>query len=120
MSAPTQTQATWAIDNSHSSVEFSVKHMMFTTARGRFGKVEGTIVADEANPANSSVKVTIDGREWDVYEPGDAGAKQNVTYAIGTQAGSDYVLLYGSRSADSTAELAASLTSQIDSLSEAE
>jgi len=64
--------------------------------------------------------VTIDGREWDVYEPGDAGAKQNVTYAIGTQAGSDYVLLYGSRSADSTAELAASLTSQIDSLSEAE
>ncbi|MFK4852814.1 DUF4245 family protein [Microbacterium sp. ZW T6_19] len=63
--------------------------------------------------------VTIDGRKWDVYEPGDAGAKQNITYAIGTQVGADYVLLYGSRSADSTAELAESLTPQIDSLSEA-
>ncbi|MFK4761003.1 DUF4245 family protein [Microbacterium sp. ZW T5_45] len=62
--------------------------------------------------------VTIDGREWDVYKPGDAGAKQNITYAIGTQAGSDYVLLYGSRSADSTAELAESLTPQIDALTE--
>lgn len=63
--------------------------------------------------------ITIDGRVWDVYKPGDAGAKQNVTYAIGTQAGADYVLLYGSRSAASTAELAESLTPQIDSLSEA-
>lgn len=62
--------------------------------------------------------VTIDGREWDVYKLGDAGAKKNITYAIGTQAGSDYVLLYGSRSADSTAELAESLTPQIDALTE--
>ncbi|MFT4156435.1 MAG: DUF4245 family protein [Microbacterium sp.] len=63
--------------------------------------------------------VTIDGREWDVFKPGDTGAKQNITYAIGTQAGADYVLLYGSRSAESTAQLASSLTTQIASLSEA-
>ncbi|MBO9626831.1 MAG: DUF4245 domain-containing protein [Microbacterium sp.] len=62
---------------------------------------------------------TIAGRTWDVFKVGDAGAKQNVTYAIGTQAGDDYVLLYGSRSATSTAELAESLTPQIDALSEA-
>ena len=62
--------------------------------------------------------VTIDGREWDVYKLGDVGAKQNITYAIGTQAGADYVLLYGSRSAASTADLASSLTPQIDALSE--
>lgn len=61
---------------------------------------------------------TIGGLEWDVYSLGDAGAKQNVTYAIGTQAGDDYVLLYGSRSADSTAELAESLVPQIRELSE--
>ena len=48
----------------------------------------------------------------------DAGEKQNITYAIGTQAGDDYILLYGSRSADSTAELADSLTPQITALSE--
>ncbi|PCE14333.1 hypothetical protein AUC47_03620 [Microbacterium sp. SZ1] len=60
----------------------------------------------------------IGGIEWDVYSLGDAGAKQNVTYAIGTQAGDDYVLLYGSRSADSTADLAETLVPQIRDLSE--
>ncbi|WP_067198083.1 DUF4245 family protein [Microbacterium sp. XT11] len=63
--------------------------------------------------------VTIGGRSWDVYDLGERGAEQNLTYAIGTQAGDDYVLLYGSRSAASTAELAESLIPQIDALSEA-
>lgn len=61
---------------------------------------------------------TIGGLDWDVYDLGDAGAKQNLTYAIGTQAGDDYVLLYGSRSAASTAGLAESLVPQIRDLSE--
>ncbi|MCI1020282.1 DUF4245 domain-containing protein [Microbacterium sp. C5A9] len=61
---------------------------------------------------------SIGGLEWDVFELGDAGAKQNITHAIGTQAGDDYLLLYGSRSADSTAELAESLVPQIRDLSE--
>ena len=64
--------------------------------------------------------VRIDGLEWDVYTPTDSNANQNVSYALGTQAGDDYVLLYGSRSADSTAELAASLTPQIRTITEAE
>lgn len=63
--------------------------------------------------------VRIGGREWDVYQPGSASAEANVTYALGTQAGDDYVLLYGSRSADSTAELAESLIPQIRTVSEA-
>ncbi|GGM45417.1 DUF4245 family protein [Microbacterium saperdae] len=64
--------------------------------------------------------VRIDGLDWDVYQPGGAGAEQNITYAIGTQAGDDYVLLYGARSAASTAELAESLVPQIRALSEAQ
>ncbi|MCE0508419.1 DUF4245 domain-containing protein [Microbacterium sp. KKR3/1] len=63
--------------------------------------------------------VRIGGLDWDVYEPGNADSNANVTYAIGTQAGDDYILLYGSRSPDSTAELAESLILQIRSLSEA-
>lgn len=63
-------------------------------------------------------EVRIGGLDWDVFELGDAGSTANVTYAIGTQAGDDYVLLYGSRSADSTAELAESLVPQIRALSE--
>jgi hypothetical protein len=63
--------------------------------------------------------VRIDGIEWDVYTPGGSTADQNISYALGTQAGDDYVMLYGSRSADSTAELAESLVPQIRALTEA-
>ncbi|WP_460799162.1 DUF4245 family protein [Microbacterium sp. GXF0217] len=63
--------------------------------------------------------MTIDGREWDVYDIGDRGSA-NVTYALGTQAGDDYLLLFGSRSADSMAEFAQTLDSQITAAEEAE
>lgn len=50
---------TWQIDPAHSAVEFAVKHMMFTTVRGRFRDVKGTIEVDEQNPAKSTVDVEI-------------------------------------------------------------
>lgn len=64
-------------------------------------------------------EVTIDGRQWDEFELG-SGGDANISYAVGTQAGPDYVLLYGSRSAESTAELAESLSAQLNDLEEAE
>ena len=48
-----------AIDSSHSSAEFAVKHMMFTTVRGRFGDVSGTVRLDLSDLANSTVSVVI-------------------------------------------------------------
>ncbi|HEX8997819.1 MAG TPA: YceI family protein [Ktedonobacterales bacterium] len=48
------------IDASHSLIEFSVKHMMVTTVKGRFTQFQGDVEIDEANPANSKVDVTID------------------------------------------------------------
>ncbi|HEX4441549.1 MAG TPA: YceI family protein [Thermoanaerobaculia bacterium] len=50
---------TWQIDPAHSAVEFAVKHMMFTTVRGRFKDVKGTIQVDEADPNRSTVSVEI-------------------------------------------------------------
>ena len=50
---------TWQIDPNHSAVEFAVKHMMFTTVRGRFKDVKGTIEVDEQNPDRSVVNVEI-------------------------------------------------------------
>ena len=38
---------TWNVDPTHSSIEFSVKHMMIATVRGRFKDFEGTIEAAE-------------------------------------------------------------------------
>jgi polyisoprenoid-binding protein YceI len=51
---------TWTIDGTHSQVEFSVKHMMFTTVRGRFDDFEGSVVLDADAPERSSVSVEIE------------------------------------------------------------
>ena len=60
MTAPTaDTRTTWKIDPSHTTIEFAAKHMMITTVKGRFVDVEGTIVADEQNFAESEVTATM-------------------------------------------------------------
>jgi polyisoprenoid-binding protein YceI len=56
---------TWEIDPAHTTVEFAVKHMMFTTVRGRFKNLTGTIRADERNPNGSNVQVDIDASSID-------------------------------------------------------
>lgn len=55
----------WNLDATHSQVEFAVKHMMFTTVRGRFGDVTGTVTLDGDAPARSSVDVTIQAASLD-------------------------------------------------------
>jgi polyisoprenoid-binding protein YceI len=50
----------WQIDNGHSHVQFSVRHMMLAKTRGEFQKFSGTVNLDEANPANSTVDIQID------------------------------------------------------------
>lgn len=52
--------STWTIDPSHSQVEFTVKHMMFSKVKGSFTRFNGTINLDEQNISNSSVRVEID------------------------------------------------------------
>ena len=51
---------TWQIDPAHSTIEFAVKHMMFTTVRGRFTSFKGAVEVQEQNPNQSRVEVTID------------------------------------------------------------
>ena len=53
------TKTTWKLDPSHTLVEFSAKHLMITTVKGRITDVEGTIVMDEKDPRNSSVEATL-------------------------------------------------------------
>lgn len=58
---PTQSPATvtWNIDPAHTMVEFSAKHMMITTVKGRFGDLRGTILVNEEDPNLSSAEVEI-------------------------------------------------------------
>ncbi len=51
--------STWTIDASHSAVEFSVKHMMVSTTRGRFTDVQGTVTMADDDITRSSVLVEI-------------------------------------------------------------
>lgn len=62
--------ARWNIDNSHSSAEFSVRHMMITTVKGRFCNLSGWVDYDEANPANSSVEAVIETASIDTRDEG--------------------------------------------------
>ena len=50
---------TWQLDPTHSSVEFSVKHMMMTTVRGRFNEVQATLTGERDQPDGAGVEVTI-------------------------------------------------------------
>jgi polyisoprenoid-binding protein YceI len=46
---------TWAIDPVHSSIDFSVRHLMVSKVRGKFGTFSGTItVAPDGTPAVSA------------------------------------------------------------------
>jgi polyisoprenoid-binding protein YceI len=60
--------ATWQIDTAHSVVEFAVKHMMFATAKGRFGQFSGTINYDPTNVAASNAEVEIDVKSIDTRD----------------------------------------------------
>jgi polyisoprenoid-binding protein YceI len=61
--------STWQLDPVHSSIEFSVKHMMMTTVRGRFKEFHGTLAADEEHPQGCSVDVEIDAASIDTGVP---------------------------------------------------
>ena len=69
----TQELTTWSIDPSHTLVEFSAKHMMFTTVKGRFTGVQGTIRTIADNPARSEVDVQIDATSLATGDPNRDG-----------------------------------------------
>jgi polyisoprenoid-binding protein YceI len=56
----TPNTTTWKLDPAHTLVEFSAKHMMISTVKGQFQKIDATVLWDEQNIANSSVEATID------------------------------------------------------------
>jgi polyisoprenoid-binding protein YceI len=61
--------STWRLDPAHSSIEFSVKHMMMTTVRGRFKQFRGTLTADEAHPQGCCVDLQIEVASIDTGSP---------------------------------------------------
>jgi polyisoprenoid-binding protein YceI len=63
------TQSKWTIDPTHSSIQFSARHMVITKVRGQFKSYRGSIELDENDLARSSVNVEIDAASIDTAEP---------------------------------------------------
>jgi polyisoprenoid-binding protein YceI len=61
--------STWKIDPAHTSAQFAVKHLMISTVRGAFSKVNGTVTVDDQDISKSVVDVTIDVSTVDTREP---------------------------------------------------
>src|SRR5437660_1657603 len=57
--------ATWTLDTAHTSVQFSVRHLMVSTVRGAFGKLTGTVQVDEKDLTRSKIQATIDAASID-------------------------------------------------------
>jgi polyisoprenoid-binding protein YceI len=50
----------WQIDPMHTSVEFTVRHMMISNVKGSFEKTSGTITIDGNDPTTAKIDATID------------------------------------------------------------
>jgi len=62
---PTQ----WQIDPAHSAAHFSVRHLMISNVRGEFTKLNGSALINPADPAKSSVEITIEAASINTREP---------------------------------------------------
>ncbi len=59
----------WDFDHAHSSVDFTVRHLLVSKVRGRFTKWTGNLEIDEQDPSRSRVEVEIDVASVDTHEP---------------------------------------------------
>lgn len=51
---------TWKIDPAHSSINFTVRHMMISKVHGQFKSFSGTVNFDEDNPVNTTGQIEVD------------------------------------------------------------
>jgi polyisoprenoid-binding protein YceI len=58
---------TWAVDASHSSVNFKVKHLGLAKTRGRFASFDGTVEIGD-DPRESRVEVAIEATSVDTND----------------------------------------------------
>jgi polyisoprenoid-binding protein YceI len=59
------TTSNWSVDPAHSGINFSVRHMVVSKVRGRFGKYNVTLELDDQDLTKSAVTATIDAASID-------------------------------------------------------
>lgn len=61
---------TWQIDSAHTSVEFTVRHLMISNVKGQFQKTSGTITVNGTDAASAKIDATIDASSIDTRVDG--------------------------------------------------
>jgi polyisoprenoid-binding protein YceI len=56
----TQAQTTWKLDKVHSSIRFSVSHMVVSESEGTFKAFDGTVTNTKADFSDAKISFTID------------------------------------------------------------
>ena len=59
----------WNIDTAHSSIHFTVRHMVVAKVRGAFNRWQGSIELDEDDPSASKATARIEVASIDTREP---------------------------------------------------
>lgn len=67
--APAPSTTVWDIDPNHSTAEFSIRHMMITTVKGRFSGITGAVEGDPEDLAAARVHLEIDLATVDTRQP---------------------------------------------------
>src|SRR5258708_24992832 len=68
---------TFDIDPAHSAAQFAVKHMVYATVRGGFGKTTGRLVLDKGDWGKSSLQATNHATTIDTPDPKRDGQLQS-------------------------------------------
>jgi len=102
----TLTKTTWAIDPTHSEVQFKVKHLVISTVTGTFKKFEGAIESEneDFDGATASFKLDVDSIDTNVEARDghlksddffNAAAYPHLTFTgtLKKKSGSDYQLV---------------------------
>jgi polyisoprenoid-binding protein YceI len=85
METLTATKTKWAIDPTHSEVQFKVKHLVIATVTGAFKKFSGSIEAEGDNFDGADAEFTIDVNSIDTNQADrDGHLKSDDFFSAGT------------------------------------
>ena len=54
------TKTNWVVDTAHSTVEFSIRHMMISNVKGTFNEFDAVIMGDPNDLTSATINFTID------------------------------------------------------------
>lgn len=69
MTATQQTLQTFTIDPSHTAIEFTVRHLVISKVRGRFGAFSGSVTLAAGSNVPVAAELSIDATSIDTREP---------------------------------------------------